>query len=72
MESISINDKETLILNKSDIMSMYQDLSILELDISHFKHSELFNKSHTAFNVIFISDDGEIKILKNRQKVYLK
>ena len=70
MNKININNNETLIFDESDIIEIYQGLSIMELDITHFKYSEGLRMTHTATNIMFISNDGEIKILKARRPAY--
>src|ERR1044072_6050223 len=86
MNKINIKNNETLIFDESDIIEIYQGLSIMELDITHFKYSEGLSimeldithfkyseglrMTHTATNIMFISNDGEIKILKARRPAY--
>lgn len=70
MTSIVLNDYKTTILDSSDIIERYKGLPITELTMEHFKYPDGMRMMHTATNVMYISENGEIKLLKARRPVY--
>ena len=57
--------KETvLILERQDLLRMYQGLGIENVELTHFKGSR--EPMNTSPIVLFIDDNGYTKILKNR------
>lgn len=57
-------NSNTLILERSDLQKQYADKHIVFLSFEHFKKS--FNLFYKESIIIFIDNDGQTKILKNR------
>jgi len=70
MKVIEINENQTLIFDNSDIISNRKDIPIENLTIFDFKYQEGVRKAHTAYNIMYISDNGEMLILKARMPVH--
>lgn len=56
--------EETLILGREDMIENYQGKDILLIDFTDFKIS--VNKTLENGIILFIDDNGDTKILKNR------
>lgn len=58
-----IEDK-VLILERSDLLDMFKDKDFSLIDFSDFSLS--YQRMYEQSLILFIDDNGEIKILKNR------
>lgn len=62
-----ITDVKTIIFQRGDLMQIFENLPIDEIGVQHFSNMvETMSFTHRNDLVMFIDEDGSMKIFKNR------